>query len=341
MKRDTVDLLVVGSGLCGLTIAITAAQRGMTVRCVGDGRPGASLANFGQLHSGAVFAPVLPDTARECWTHRYRWHDLAAQANVSTPHGYGLFTSADTAAVYQRAWQEVGIDAAEVDPADLAMSGTYPPPAAAFRLPDFSVDLAHLHHLTTGLALTSGVLLDTTRPVTPRRDRGSTTVSVDGVEAAANMIVLATGAETPALLDGAGITHTLSTRQIPWATVTGATTRHVTYWLDDDLLALSPTRDGFCAGQPGIQGNYGTPEAETQRLRTALDHHRIGVSDDQLTLRWGAVCEPTAAHVATTTYVADLRRPPDGWSRANNLLIALPGKWVTAWHCADRVVDLL
>ncbi|WP_176733740.1 hypothetical protein [Micromonospora peucetia] len=32
---------------------------------------------------------------------------------------------------------------------------------------------------------------------------------------------------------------------------------------------------------------------------------------------------------------------PGDWSRVLNLVVAVPGKWTTAWHCGDRVVNAL
>jgi hypothetical protein len=37
----------------------------------------------------------------------------------------------------------------------------------------------------------------------------------------------------------------------------------------------------------------------------------------------------------------DLREPPVGWSHATNVIVALLGKWPTAWHCADQVLAAL
>lgn len=58
-------------------------------------------------------------------------------------------------------------------------------------------------------------------------------------------------------------------------------------------------------------------------------------------LIWGTVCEPTSVQPDPSSLVVDLRRPPEGWTPTRNLLVALPGKWTTAWRCADQVIDAL
>ncbi|MFF3870013.1 hypothetical protein [Micromonospora sp. NPDC001898] len=115
----------------------------------------------------------------------------------------------------------------------------------------------------------------------------------------------------------------------------------VTYWLDGDLLATSPDRGGIRVGLPSVKGGYGTTAEERVRLLEALDRHRLHQSRPDFRLIWGTVCEPTSPHADPSSLVVDLRQPPEGWTPTRNLLVALPGKWTTAWHCADQVVDAL
>lgn len=341
MPDKRVDILVVGSGLCGLAIATTAARRGFSVRCLGDGRPGASMANFGQLHSGAVYAPVFPDLAQACWLHRNRWRKLVRPAQVGEAYGHALFTTAGTVDHYREAWQGIGIRTEEVDPSDSRIVAAYPPPVAAFRILDLSVDLRVLHAHATALMTASGVPSVERQEVTLHYEPDSAFVAVDSPSPRADLIVLATGANTPIMLARAGIKHTLRRRRIAWGRYTGSQPTCLTYWLDGDLLAISPDSDGARIGLPGIDGQYGSSDVEYSRMRAALDQHRIGLSGRELRLQWGIVCEPTCHRADSSSLVLDLRDPPPGWSRAANLLVALPGKWTTAWNCAERVVDVL
>jgi len=337
MPDERVDVLIVGSGLCGLAIAVMAA-RNLTVRCVGDGRPGASMANFGQLHSGAVYAPVLTELARSCWRHRDRWRDFVRPAQVGESYGLALFDTVEAVDRYRDAWRWIGIDVKEIDP---RATKPYPPAAAAFRIPDLSVNLSILHAGLVELARASGVPPVQRHDATLDRDPDSMLVSVGPSAPRADLVVLATGAATPNLLDRAGIEHPLRTRRIAWGRCTGSSVTHLTYWLDCDLLAISPDRDGVRVGLPGVDGEYGTTEAECGRLRAALDLRGICPPDCDLSLLWGTVCETSNLHANPSNLVVDLRDPPAGWSPAKNLIIALPGKWTTAWHCADQVVDAI
>ncbi|WP_322769439.1 FAD-dependent oxidoreductase [Frankia sp. Cr1] len=341
MPDTRTQILVVGSGLCGLAITATAARRGLRVRCVGDGQPGASLANFGQLHSGAVYAPVLPEVARACWSHRDRWHDLALPAQVGKPYGYAIFSTTDAVDNYRAAWRQIGIDAPEVDPRSNGTLAAYPPAVAAFRIPDLSVDLDILHTRTTALALAVGAPPIEHAEVSLHRDPDTTLVSAGPDNLHADLVILATGANTPTMLNNAGITHTLRRRRIAWGRYNAAPPTCLTYWLDGDLLAISPDTDNARIGLPSVNGAYATDEAEYTRIRTALDHRHIYRSDRNLSLHWGTVCEPANTHADPSNLVVDLRDPPTGWSKAANLIIALPGKWTTAWYCAEQVINAL
>ncbi|WKU04472.1 FAD-binding oxidoreductase [Micromonospora sp. HUAS LYJ1] len=339
MIDDSVDVLVIGSGLCGLTIAVTAARHGLRVRCLGDGRPGASLANFGQLHSGAVYAPVLPALSTACWEQRDRWHDLARPAQFGEATGLALFHSADAVQRYLDAWKQIGIHASEMDPHG---AGRFPSPAAAFRIPDYSVNMSVLNAGLVDLARTSGVPDVQRYTAVLRRDQESAPVSIAPPAPRPQIVVLAAGAGTPTLLSNAGIQHTLHNRRIAWGRLQpGLAAEGVTYWLDGDLLAISPDRGGISVGLPSVKDGYGTTAEERARLLEALDRHRLHHSRPDLSLIWGTVCEPTSPQADPSSLVVDLRQPPDGWTPTGNLLVALPGKWTTAWHCADRVVDAL
>lgn len=342
MSDHNVDLLIVGSGLCGLSIAVTAARRGLNVRCVGDGRPGASLSNFGQLHSGAVYAPVLPQTAAACWQHRDRWWDLARPALVGQPYGHALFGTTDAVDAYRSAWHQMGIVPTEINPRGPAITAFGPRrPVAAFRIPDLSVDLNVLHARTVHLALANRLPMPERRHVTLRPDPRGTRVTTDSDDIRPRTVVLACGADTPTVLGSAGIEHTLRTRRIAWGRYTGSAATCLTYWLDGDLLGISPDRDGTRVGLPGVHGQYGTSAAESLRLRTALTRRHLDLTDQELTLHWGTVCEPSSEHADPSSLVVDLRDPPAGWSHVANLIVALPGKWTTAWHCADQVLTAL
>jgi hypothetical protein len=80
---------------------------------------------------------------------------------------------------------------------------------------------------------------------------------------------------------------------------------------------------------------------EHARLRAALARRNIRTGDRDLSLLWGTVCELTEMSVDPPALVVDLRDPPTGWSPVRNLIVALPGKWTTAWQCADQLVDTI
>lgn len=331
-------MVIIGAGLCGLTTAITVAQRGLRVTCVADGRQAASVANFGQLHSGAVYAPILPEVTAACWAHRHRWHDYVRDIHTSAKPGLALFHDTGAVDPYADAWGQLGIVVTETDP---TVAGCWPTPAAAFQIPDISVDLASLYAKVLAHATSLGVTV-IARPAPTRLQHDPDTGRVQAGDGGpdADIVVVAAGAGTPALLSDAGLAHTVHTRRVASARTSHQLADRIMYWLDGDLLAVSPTRYGSRVGLPGIGGRYGSDQVESDRLTAALEAHRM-IGRHHFTLDWGTVCEPATPYADPSGLVIDLRTPPPGWTPAGNALVALPGKWTTTWHCADQVVDAI
>jgi glycine/D-amino acid oxidase-like deaminating enzyme len=335
------EILVLGTGFGGLTAAMRLAQAGHRVRCLAGDAPGASLLNFGQLHSGAVYAPVLPDVAAACWAHRSRWLPLLC-GEITSRRGIGLFSDAASVAPYASAWDRIGIPVESLTLPDLArlgVPGFARPPAAAFALPDFSVDVPELHARTVRGAREAGVGLARAGPCTLARAGNAVEVrDAAGGRHRAQAIVLAAGHQTPHLLDRMGIEHPLTVRRLPYATLEGsAGTPPLTYWLDGDQLAISPQPQGIRVALPGRPEGRTDSAAELGRVAAALARQWPQLPAGQLLLRWGLVAEASGPRPDPSVTVVDLRTPPPGWGQADNLIVCLPGKWTTAWHAADQV----
>lgn len=336
------NVTVIGAGLGGLTVAVRLAEEGHHVTCYDDGRPGASLANFGQLHSGAVYAPVLPEVAAACWEYRSRWLGLLDDTD-DAPHGIGLFGSEEHADRYFDAWRQLRIPVLPLTTrqATALLGAVQPSVAAAFALPDITVDTASVRTRLTAQAAMLGVRIHTPAMCMVRFDGSRAFVEVGGRSTSSDLVVLCAGAKTPSVLDQARIEHTLAISYLPYGYVPGEYHLPLTYWLDQDLLALSPTAGGVNVALPGRSRMAEGSNAERRHLANSVARHWPALAADSLTLRRGTVAERHGNGPDPTAQVIDLRMRHTNWSHVDNLVICLPGKWTTAWKAADQVAAVL
>jgi glycine/D-amino acid oxidase-like deaminating enzyme len=340
MNRGNVT--IIGAGLGGLTVAVRLAEQGYRVTCYDDGRPGASLANFGQLHSGAVYAPVLPEVAAACWEYRSRWFGLLDDVDDSL-HGIGLFGTEEHADRYLEAWRQLRIPVLPltVRQATAILGAVQPTIAAAFALPDITVDTIALRARLAAQAAMLGVRIQSPAMCAIRLDDAYAVVEIGGRPMSSDLIVMCAGARTPAALDHARIEHQLALSHLPYGYLPGDYRLPLTYWLDEDLLALSPAARGVNVALPGRSLLSEGSNAERKHLASSVARHWPALASDEVDLRRGTVAELRGADPDPTAQVIDLRVEHAGWSRVDNLAVCLPGKWTTAWKAADRVAALL
>lgn len=340
MSRATV--IITGAGFGGLAVAVRLAEEGYRVTCYDDGRRGASLVNFGQLHSGAVYAPVLPEVAAACWEHRSRWFGLLDDVDDAL-HAIGLFGTEERAERYLAAWRQLGIPVLPLESRQVtALLGTVQPSvAAAFALPDITVDTAALRSRLIAQASMLGVRIQAPAMCAIRLDGSGVVADVGGRAMTSDHIVVCAGASTPYVLDHARIEHRLAISYLPYGYVPGDCGLPLTYWLDEDLLALGPAVGGVKVALPGRSLMAESSNAERKHLANSVSRHWPTLASDDLVLRRGAVAELHGDRPDPTAQVIDLRGQHDGWSRVNNLVVCLPGKWTTAWKAADDVAATL
>lgn len=323
-------------------MAVRLAEEGCRVTCYDDGRPGASLANFGQLHSGAVYAPVLPEVAAACWEYRSRWFGLLDDIDDSL-RGIGLFGTEKHADRYLDAWRQLRIPVLPLSmrQATAILRTVKPGIAAAFALPDITVDTAALRTRLLAQAAILGVRIQTPTRCTIRLVDSLVVAEADGRVTASDFVVVCTGANTPSLLHHARIEHKLSVSYLRYGYVPGKYRMPLTYWLDGDLLALSPAAEGVNVALPGRSSMAEGSNGEREQLATSVMCHWPELASDELVLRRGAVAELRGDSPDPTVQVIDLRARRAGWSHADNLVVCLPGKWTTAWKAADDVAATL
>ncbi|GAB3950038.1 NAD(P)/FAD-dependent oxidoreductase [Streptomyces sparsus] len=340
--KNAPDTVVLGTGFAGLTASVRLAEEGHSVRCHGDRVAGASLQNFGQLHSGAVYAPVLPDVAAACLQHRSRWFSLIGTDIPHTP-GLALFSSHDEVERYTQAWSDLGIPVKPLSGSELDAYRTQSSlePVRAFALPDVSVDVVALLSKSVAYAAVRGVDFAPPASCEPVFSHGEILLwSADAGYYRPRTLVLTTGHRTVHLLDLLGIQHPLTLGHLPYGVLEGPVPRlPLTYWLDGDKLAISPQPSGIKAALPGRPSSPTDDEKERYRLAAALSRRWPEVPTERLQLRWGHAAEPSGAQPDPSAVVVDLSSPPPGWERVANLIVCLPGKWTTAWHAADQVAQ--
>lgn len=340
--KNVPDIAVLGTGFAGLTAAVRLIEEGHRVRCHGDRVSGASLQNFGQLHSGAVYAPVLPDVAAACWQYSSRWFGLLG-SDIPRTSGLALFSSHGEDERYTQAWSNLGIPAKKLSGSELDEYRAQPSLdfATAFALPDVSVDVAALHSKTIGYAAVRGV--DFAQP-------DSYTLAFSGAEALLwsagtgyhqpHTLVLAAGYRTAHMLNLLGIEHPLAINNLPYGVLESPLLRlPLTYWLDGDMFAVSPRSDGVKVALPGRPSGPTDDATERYRLSAAFSRRWPEIPAERLQLRWGHAAEPVGNQPDPSAVVVDLSSPPPGWGRVANMVVCLPGKWTTAWHAADQVAQ--
>ncbi|MFW6124840.1 MAG: NAD(P)/FAD-dependent oxidoreductase [Pirellulales bacterium] len=205
MSDPSAEVLIVGGGVAGLSIAMLAGRAGLPVRLLEAERTGfgASTRNQGWLHSGAAFADSAPQTAAHCRDALERTLRFCPECvEPDTTDALYIFSHADSdAGPWLRALRDLHIVAGEVTPNEavqripiLADS----PIQHAFALPDRAImperllekmrDEAERHgaRIETGAAVRE-VLLDN-----GRRVRGVRLGTGEAV--AAQVVVLACGA---------------------------------------------------------------------------------------------------------------------------------------------------
>jgi len=333
------EICVIGAGLAGLAVALHLAGTGRGVTCYGDSKAGASLSNFGQLHSGAVYAPVLPEIATDCWEHRTRWFPYLDSPG-RFPGGLGLFAEQEQADRYVRAWRDLNIPVVGIDPRDTgsAIGTPNPHPAAAFRLPDVTADTALLHQRLAAHAASVGVRLVAPAECQLTRDDTVVIAFAGGERLASRLIVLCAGTGTVPALDQAGLRHPLALSYLPYGFVPSRIDAPLAYWLDDDMLAISPAPGGVSAALPGRSPDKTGTEPERSRLAESVSRHWPSLAWERLTSRRGIAAEPRGDQADPSAQVIDLRVSGPTWDEADNLIVCLPGKWTTAWKAADQVL---
>jgi hypothetical protein len=124
-------------------------------------------------------------------------------------------------------------------------------------------------------------------------------------------LVPAAGHCTVHLLDLLGIQHPLAVTNLPYGVLEGLSPRlPLTYWLDGDMLAVSPQTKGTHFALPGRPSGSADDAIEHHRLATALSRRWPDLPVEKLRLKWGQVAEPAGIRPDPSALVLDLSNPP-------------------------------
>ncbi|MBI2780926.1 MAG: FAD-binding oxidoreductase [Chloroflexi bacterium] len=334
-----VDVLVIGAGFTGLCIAREAAMRGSSVIVVGREdleAASASARNFGQLHSGAVYATFLPSVASECAAARRAWVEYIPEpCYIGAASGLMLFREQANATSYEAAWNELGIEYEEIRLHDAAAitRAADASVVAAFQTKDRAVDTVKLlAQLVTDCEGRGVEMRQSPLASLYLEPGGAPQVRTETSTYSGRVTVLAAGSWTPAVLGDMGIQSPLVQLALPYLEVHQPLVDRVIYNLDGSLVAASPTLGGCRVALPGrTKRPIDNAEIE-RRLRHAAASFR---DDDASTivadLAWGSVAEPPSPVGADpAAFLVNLTAPPSGWGQADGVFVASCGKWTSA-----------
>ena len=336
MKKEGV--CVVGGGVAGLMAAKVFAQNGYRVTVyerytIGSG---ATLNNFGQLHSGAIFAPVMPELTKVCWGayKEYLCFVGASSRDVAHSRGLTVFPSQKEAVSYTKIWDSVGI------PYKKILDNPYLHPGGiTYEIPDTLLHPEDAIGVLRTEVVKLGVDIIENAEVILKRERGSVRPHLDAGPLPHSLVVVAAGVATKNILENCNLKSPLTLHYLPWALYPELITDRIVYDLGPDLLGTAPDllHDRTIFALPGRYEekdlrNYKVKEDIESKLRSIVMNHWSHVFREDVTLTYSY--NPVIQEYQTNNLakpfntVVDLSDPtltPE-WDACNNLIVILSGK---------------
>ncbi|HVF69119.1 MAG TPA: FAD-dependent oxidoreductase [Xanthomonadales bacterium] len=119
----TTDVVVIGGGITGLGVARDAAMRGLSVTLLERGGLGSGTSGYfqGILHSGARYAVIDPQSARECYSENQILRRIAKDTILDTGGLFLAFTDEEVTYSYSliSACKSLGIPTEELSPTEI------------------------------------------------------------------------------------------------------------------------------------------------------------------------------------------------------------------------------
>jgi glycerol-3-phosphate dehydrogenase len=363
MTKLETEVLVIGGGLTGAGVLRDLALRGVACTLVErrDIDAGASGANHGLLHSGARYAVVDPESARECAAENAVLRRVAS--SCIEPTG-GLFVALPEdgdryAAELLAAAGRAGIEAEPVDPVEARAEEPRLSPEliAAIRVPDASINpfAATIANLAAAEAMGARVLLST--QVTGIRREGRRVIEVECLDARtgqelrieAREVVSAAGPWVDRIGALVGLT-------IPIAYSKGSLLITNTRLVDRVVNRLRPPSDGDII----VPGETVTITGTTSLRVQNIDHLSTSAAEVDLLIETASRVLPALEQARIIRVYAGVRPLLDsgagagdrGLSRSftvldheadglDNLATVTGGKLTTYRLMAERVADLV
>lgn len=279
------DLLILGGGLAGLSVAHAAAARGLGVCLVEQGDQLGAEASAQNAAMARRLVRAAPERDLAVWSHPFLRQPPWEGPPLLRPTG-GLVAIVDPAQVAPMAAAASALIAAGVPverdgPRPAALRGAHL--AATFHVADDG--LVDVHALVQGFA-TAPIRLRRGRPARLGRDGGRVWgVELDGERLTAAHTVIAGGAWTRRLLDAAGLALPLvplARHLLQSAPHAASDPDHPWCWLDDAGLYVRPEGGGWlcspcdeAAVEPPFGSGSARPasaEAADLAARKLLDH---------------------------------------------------------------------
>lgn len=338
--------VVVGGGIAGLTTATALAKNGYSVELYEQNTlgSGATFNNFGQLHSGAIFAPVIPDLTKACWAAYSEYITLLEENDIV--HGLACFPTAEVAHQYTSKWDELGIP--------YSLSSEHPfedLSTTVYQIPD---GLLHTEKTIPKLrdeALKYGASLHENTEVNFSFNDSRITVIAEGHAITDALVVLATGVATKNILNSLSIDNPLEVRHLPWAHYPKLLTDKIIYDLGSDLMGSVPdyVHNRTIFAQPGryseadIKSDKRT-EIEDKLYKAVINHWANEITDpENISFSYQKVIEEAAdlGEARPFNTLVDLSSASSKWGYCSNVIVALAGKVSSGLELPQLIEPLL
>ena len=345
MRRQEVELAIVGGGIVGIWCALFAAERGIDVAlyCLSNReKPHAdTMRNHSWLHSGLFYArDIRAVELRGCFDMGMRMFEALG---LQKPDERGIFSCADEAAAdaFQRDAERLSlgkqVDTLSDRHARASLGPFFRKGSLHFSVPDTYFRESLVLSKAREAAAQAGAALievETDTPVTFRPERGAAAgfvLETPTGDVEAGSVIVAAGFGTPALLDQLGVVSPVTVYRSPLMRLGGAADMRVPLFVDR-TSGLSVIRHATAAAPPEECLVIG--DRQRRRVDAGLSSSRTVSAEERQRLFEivPRAIRPSVSDASYRMYAGFKTEPPPGDDgRSISPVIVSPAEYPQLW----------